>query len=409
MEKAPIKILAFIEGSYPTPETLRIPSYIEINKILALLGHHVVILIGGFTTAENQKYSANSIEGALKMDYGPGTFGIVQFPSFSKYSISPKLFCLSSNDIKSFDLIIIHSLYSFPVFVGATLALLYHKPYIIIPHGALEPILRIKSRTIKNIYHFIFADWMLSKADTIIFNHEYDRKESIFNALKAHSVIIPLGFDNTKYIEQQKKGEFRRKYLSGYQGPFVLFLGRLNFKKGLDLLIDAFEKVITKNPDCLLVMVGNADPASYQDQIKKWILINKLDDKVILTGPLYNEDKINAYSDADIFVMPSLSENFGYTLFEAMASRIPVIVSESVSYSQEVSNSKAGIVIRRNSEDLALAILQLIGNQEMRTIMGENGYRLAQSYSWNTFGNRFDRLLRAIMSHDPLPGELNPQ
>jgi glycosyltransferase involved in cell wall biosynthesis len=156
-------------------------------------------------------------------------------------------------------------------------------------------------------------------------------------------------------------------------------------------------------------MVGNADPASYQDQIKKWILINKLDDKVILTGPLYNEDKINAYSDADIFVMPSLSENFGYTLFEAMASRIPVIVSESVSYSQEVSNSKAGIVIRRNSEDLALAILQLIGNQEMRTIMGENGYRLAQSYSWNTFGNRFDRLMRAIMSHDPLPGELNPK
>jgi glycosyltransferase involved in cell wall biosynthesis len=343
------------------------------------------------------------------MDFGPGTMGIVQFPAFSKYSISPKLFFLSPATIKNFDLILIHSLYSFPAFAGGTLARLYHKPYLIIPHGALEPVLRAKNRIIKDIYHFIYANKMLSKADSIIFNHEYDRKESNIDNLKARSVIIPLGFNNIAFIGQKKKGEFRRKFLSGYQGPLVLFLGRLNLKKGVDLLIDAFAKVMIKNQDCLLVLVGNADPSSYQEQVKTWIHNNKLEDNVILTGPLYGEDKINAYSDADIFVMPSLSENFGYTLFEAMASRIPVIVSDTVSYSQEVSNSKAGIVIRRNSEDFALAILQLLSNKDMRISMGENGRRLTQNYSWDAFGKKFDRLARAILSHNPLPDDLDPK
>ena len=116
--------------------------------------------------------------------------------------------------------------------------------------------------------------------------------------------------------------------------------------------------------------------------------------------------RLQLLADADVFVMPSHAENFGFGVFEAMASRVPVVVSNSLNYADEIAACEAGFSVERSPEALARAILTLLEDHELRGRMGANGVRMAHRYSWESTGANIERVVQSILQHQPLPADL---
>jgi glycosyltransferase involved in cell wall biosynthesis len=156
----------------------------------------------------------------------------------------------------------------------------------------------------------------------------------------------------------------------------VLFLGRLHQKKGLELLIHAFARVADRCPDAHLVLAGNGD-RRYMETVTQMVNECGVASRSTITGWLEDDDKLAALADADLFVLPSLGENFGIAVVEAMACGLPVVISDKVGIWQDVAESEAGIIVHCDSDEIASAIERLVGDSKLRTRLGRNGKNLA--------------------------------
>ena len=125
----------------------------------------------------------------------------------------------------------------------------------------------------------------------------------------------------------------------------LLFLGRLNKIKGLDTLVIAFKQVIEESKNVILVIAGPDD--GYLDSLKNLVCSLKISDNVLLVGPLYGDDKLAAYVDADVYVLPSTYETFPVTILEAYACSKPVIASKVGSLNDLVLDGVTGLLVEQ--------------------------------------------------------------
>ncbi|MEK7128912.1 MAG: glycosyltransferase, partial [Patescibacteria group bacterium] len=157
----------------------------------------------------------------------------------------------------------------------------------------------------------------------------------------------------------------------------VLFLSRISWKKGLDTLIPTFAEVIKKEPKTVLVIAGG-DDEGYGENLKSQISNLKINNSVIFTGMLLGNDKIAAYRESDVFVLPSYSENFGQTVVESMACGTAVVITKNVGVAPSVERVGTGIVIEKNEKQLTEAILKILGNPKIAVEMGKRGRELVE-------------------------------
>jgi glycosyltransferase involved in cell wall biosynthesis len=156
----------------------------------------------------------------------------------------------------------------------------------------------------------------------------------------------------------------------------ILSLGRIHKIKGIDLLVAAFSQIRSKMGDVKLVIAGpdGGELSQIQQQIREL----HIEDDVLFTGPLYDKDKLEAYIDADVFVLPSRYDSFGNTLLEAWMCALPVIVTKNCSISSFIKNSDAGTVVDFDPVQIKEKILDLLNNEEKRKKLGMNGKKLVQ-------------------------------
>ena len=403
------RILTIVEGAYPNPENMRLPIVPEISMAIAARGHSVDLLIGGRLNMDIGILFGLSEQATEQPNCPFEGLNLKSFPAFGKWAFSPAMINRATSYARRSDIIFVHSVYSFPVLIGYLLAQLYRKPYIIWPHGVLAPFLWHQGANHKRIYEKLLARRILNQAAAIVFTSQGEREETKNLRLKAPSVIIPHGIDTRPYEHLPERGAFRAKFLQGHIGPVVLFLSRLNMKKGLDILARSFAYVIERMPNARLAIVGNSDPISFKQSVIMWLRKYGVEKSAVLTGPLYGLEKLQAFADADVFVLPSYEENFGTVIFEAMASRIPVVISDSVNYANEVKGYEAGLVVRRYPQEFAAAILKLLTDNAMRQRMGRNGLQMARAYSWETCGEKIERAIRFISKGKTLPVDLTLQ
>jgi glycosyltransferase involved in cell wall biosynthesis len=299
-------------------------------------------------------------------------------------------------------------MYSFPVLAGYVAAKRFGKPFGLWPHGVFAPVQREVGRARKVVYDTMVGRRILDDASVLFYSAEGERDEARPLGLKAPSVVIPHGIDARQFANLPARGAFRQKHMAGHQGPLVLYLGRLNVKKGLDLLVESIARVVREIPDVRLAIAGGGHPASFTSKVQKWVAQAGIQKTTVLTGPLDENEKLAAFSDCDVFVLPSAAENFGFAMFEAMASGRAVVCSNTMNYAGEVSRCAAGIVAERTVASFAEAIGQLLSNSEQRLAMGQNGQRLARNYSWDTCGRRVEMTIESILTGQPFPLELKP-
>ena len=375
----------------------------------AAQGHGIILLMGGPASFGSEPYQVADAGAAAQRREGKGTFGIVRLNAKTFWSFCPAILWRFHRQVKEADCITLHSLYSFPVLAGYLLARLYKKPYAFWPHGVLAPFQRTVSVRKKRIYDKLFANRILKNASVILYSAEGERNETKDMDLPSPSVIASEGFDARQFDVLPEKGRFRKQFLDGHSGPLVLFLARLNLKKGLDVAIRAMQRVIAERPDARLAIVGPPDPASFLAQVRTWLKESGIEAQTIMPGAADVQMRLEAYTDSDVYVLPSHAENFGFTIFEAMACGVPVVVSDCLNFSQEFVRGGAGFALPRQPQEFAGAILRLLNDAKLRDQMGSGGHDLARQYSWNETGVKVARALECIVDRRPFPSSLSPE
>ena len=333
---------------------------------------------------------------------------------YHKAYFAPLLFSIRltfwlRRSITAFDIVHIHGLYRFPVTYAAWQARRAGVPYLICPHGSLDPFLYRQSRynlLLKRVYERLFDIPNLHHAAAIHYTAEEEAQLTAFLGLRAKPVIVSNGIDWGSYEDLPLRGAFRGPLGLSAQTPLVLFLGRINFKKGLDLLVPAFSSVVEQCPEARLAIVG-PDNEGYGGKVRQWCGEYGIEDKVFFMDYLGPEEVKQAYVDADVFVLPSYTENFGMTVVEAMVCGCPVVVSDHVNIWREVREERAGLVVRLDPGETAEAICRVLADKEAAGEMGRRG-RMAveRKYAWPRIVDQMTQVYREVIEEAALKRQL---
>jgi glycosyltransferase involved in cell wall biosynthesis len=230
----------------------------------------------------------------------------------------------------------------------------------------------------------------LKKAEKIITVSNYSKKEIIEVykdlekeiKLKDKIKVIHNGYNQYLYGKEKAAEEINlvlKKY--DLQKPYILYIGRLEKKKNTPALIEAFAIMRENNKGIKhkLVLVGDA--GFCYDEVKYMIQEYLLEDEVIMTGWLEEEDMPFVYCGADLFVFPSLYEGFGIPILQAMACGVPVAASRTTSI-PEVTGDAAILFNPRNVNEIATAMEKIIKDGDLRNELIEKGKKQVENFSW---------------------------
>lgn len=306
---------------------------------------------------------------------------IKYFPYLFKnnYTFSPQILWSIFNEAKNYDLIHLQLFWSFPTLAGSIGSLLNEKPYVISPGGALyKNAIYMKSKNIKKLYFHLIAKHYLKRANAIFYTTG-DERDNVADFLKIsnRSFIIPIGVDLNEYKQLPEKGLFKNKYPLLQDKKYILFLGRINKKKGIDILVEAFKELVKDCDDVYLVIAG-PDDAGYKKEIEKKLKDYCLLEKTLFPGLLSGQEKLSAYVDAEVFVLSSYSENFAVTVIESIACGTPVVISNKVGIADVIEKHQAGIVVDLNPRSLYQGIKTLLENPAIGTQFVRNGRKLIE-------------------------------
>jgi glycosyltransferase involved in cell wall biosynthesis len=300
----------------------------------------------------------------------------------------------------SYDIVHLHSLWLFVGLVIGHYCRKYDVPYLIRPCGAMDPYIFRRHRLRKWLLEWLYERRNFHYAAAIHFTTEEEMELAKLAAdfLPFNKgVVVPLAVRPEDYFELPGAGTFRRNFPEIGQRRILLFLSRMNFKKGLDLLIRAFGAVARERDDVHLVIAGPDEGMG--QKVRSWIDGEGLNERVTLTGMLQGEIKLAALRDAEAFILPSYSENFGISVVEAMACGLPVIISNKVNIWREVIAAQAGLVTACDYGDVARAIETVLQSPQRGREMGRNGRTLVENqFNWPRIAELLERTYSNLLA-----------
>lgn len=367
----------------------------EMARAVSALGHRVSIYTTNMDgpTELDVPTASPIVRDGVEIRHFP-----IQRPRFWAFSL-PLARALRER-VQEYDVVHIHSLYLFHNLVAAHYCRKYGVPYLIRPHGTLDPVIFERHRLRKTLMELAFERRNIKHAAALHFTAKEERHLAAPYTSGAPSVVIPNGLEVEEYENLPEAGTFKAQYPQVGEKKIILFLGRINFKKGLDILAQAYSTVAQSHDDVHLVIAG-PDNDKFESKVRSWLKDWKVHDRTTFTGMLLGDDKLAAFQDADVFVLPSYSENFGISVVEAMACGVPVVVSDKVNIWEEVQAGGAGKVTPCEAPRFAEAMLELLDNPEAAQQMGENGKSLVREhFQWSSVALKAEEAYRSILSDE---------
>jgi glycosyltransferase involved in cell wall biosynthesis len=333
----------------------------QISKELVKRGHNVTVYASDLKTS-NLKKRVN--EATEKID----GVNIIHFRTVSPYLsektgliVTPTMKKTLEQQGKNFDLIHVHEIRGYQQIIATQYAKRAKLPYIIQAHG----ILGIHRSLSGAVYDLVYGGRVLKGSHSSIALTEYEVEQYKLRGVPKNKIqIIPNGINLSEYSNLPSKGCFKKKFGIPESEKIVLYLGRIHKIKGIDVLVRAFANV-AKSGGIKLVIVGSDD--GYLRELTALIKTLGIDNKTILTGPLHGLEKLEAYVDANVYVLPSRYEAFSITLLEAYACGKTVIVSSCKGLGDLVIDDETGILVEPGNifELNAAILLVLSGNTEL--------------------------------------------
>ena len=277
------------------------------------------------------------------------------------------------------DCVHLHGVWDAILFRAALAARRAGVPYVITPHGMLDPWSLAQKGLKKRIALALGYRRMLDQAAALVALHGDEAASFRSLGLRAPVAVVPNGVSLAE-VDASPSEEFRRGVPGLGDAPFVLFLGRLHHKKGLDYLADAFAHGSARAPWAHLVVAGPDEGA--RGDFERRVSGLGLAGRVHLVGPLFGRSKWAAYSGAACFCLPSRQEGFSVAVLEALASRLPVVLSPACHF-PEVEPAGAGLVVPLDPVSIGEALARIVGDQALRERMGRAGRLLVEDrYTW---------------------------
>ena len=356
----------------------------NLTKQLIKQGHNVTILT---TTFDYNKEDTDNIEN-LKMIPIEYKFNL------SLFIYSPKMKKWLKEHITEYDIIHLHQLRSYQNNIIIDLARKHNIPYILQPHASTPK--DVNKQLFKEAYDFFYGNKIMQNATTTIAvsNEEayYDKK------MKAKDVqVIYNGMNLDEFKKDIPHGIFKRKY--NIDSKYLLYLGRLDKLKGINYIIEAFSLLPEKYDEYKLVIVGRINP--YKEELDKIINRNNLQDKIIFTDYVTEEDKLYAYNDAEMFINPvKYMGGVSITVFESILSNTPVIVTAESG--EVIEKIDAGLIVEyANVEQLKDAIIKTFEDEDLVKKQLKNGQDyIYNNLSWKTVTDKIIKIYENALNGD---------
>ncbi len=276
-------------------------------------------------------------------------------------------------------------------------------PYILSAHGMLEPWALGNKRLKKLVYAAFVERANLEGASCLHALTHAEAQDYRSFGCTAPIAVIPNGVRLPNRISPET---FLAQYPALKGKRIVLFLGRIHFKKGLDLLLRAWKKIILRWPDAHLVLAG-PDFEGTRARMTALIEQERLTQDVLFTGMLRDDLKWSALAAAECFVLPSFSEGLSVSVLEAMGVGLPVIVSEHCNL-PEVAELEAGWVIPTAVAPLEQALEALLENTSRSNAgIGARGREFVRDhYNWSVVARQMDEIYGWVQG-GPAPVHVN--
>ncbi|WP_041238546.1 glycosyltransferase [Gloeothece citriformis] len=301
--------------------------------------------------------------------------------SLNDYKFSWSLTKWLFQNVKHYDIVHTNAIFSYPILPAYWACQYYQVPFIVTPRGMLEPWALAYKSWKKKFYFALLEKPALQRASAIqmLASTEAKRVEKL--QLKAPLVIVPNGIDQQDFKSLPNPELFYQHFPHDRNKKLILFLGRIDPKKGLDLLASAFAKVHSQFSDTHLIIAG-PDNIGFSQTAKNYFANSYCLEAVTFTGMLTGSLKYAALAAASLYVAPSYSEGFSMSVLEGMASGLPCVITTGCNF-PEAAAEKAALVVDIDATQIANALLWCLKNPQQAKAMGDRARHLIfEKYTW---------------------------
>ncbi len=318
-------------------------------------------------------------------DYGLDGASVVTYPVLGPHSIgysSAMEKAIASGRGAMYDVLHQHSIWMANSRAANEWRAAFGRPTVVAPHGTLEHYALKRSAWKKWLAAVAYENKNLRSASCL---HATSNSEAVsFRrfGLVNPIAIIPNGVSETWLRSTGDAECFRRRFGIPPDRPFFLFLSRIHPTKGLPLLLKALSGLGQRGKDWSLVIAG-PDECRHTEELQALIQSLGIDKQVIFVGPLYGQDKRDAFAAADVFILPTYSENFGLVVAEALGAGVPVLTTRGAPW-EELETHQCGWWVDVGEMAIRDALLDAIQRSKDELVaMGQRGKVLvAERYTW---------------------------
>jgi glycogen(starch) synthase len=267
-------------------------------------------------------------------------------------------------------------------------------PVVFTPHGIYPP-RSFANGLIKATYDHSFGNLLLRSSDKITALTKHNRQLLLkLGAPRDRIVLIPNGVNVNKYDKTQQCNEKTSKEQSG--GPVLLYVGRIDWNKGLERVIEALPALVKSFNHIKFLIVG-PDYSGHSEKL--WALARELgvSESVVMTGEVSEQQKSFYYSTADVFVLPAIYEGLSLSLLEAMASGLPIVVAKSGSGGILVDDVHALLMNDCSAQEISSLVSMILGDSRLADRIGKNAFDLvSKEFSWDRVVDKIEALYSEV-------------
>ncbi|TDH24643.1 glycosyltransferase [Segetibacter sp. 3557_3] len=337
----------------------------DLNPKQGGVGQAVITLVSGLAGSGIENVIV-TLEDCKSVHNVNNSFTIIaQGPSKGPWKYSSTLLPYLYQQTGSFDVVVVHGLWLYHSYAirkatrrlreKSQLGLLKSKKpkLFVMPHGMLDPYFQNapgrKIKAVRNWFYWkLLERKLIQEADGLLFTCEIEQtlaKQTFRPYRPKNEIVVGLGTEAPPLFEISMNVAFLKRCPALVNKPYMLFISRIHEKKGVDLLIKAYDSCLRKHKNVpKLVIAGPGLETQYGKMIEELVLERKLQNQVFFTGMLSGEAKWGAFYGCDVFILPSHQENFGIAVAEALSCSKPVLISNQVNIWQEISQAQAGII-----------------------------------------------------------------
>lgn len=309
--------------------------------------------------------------------------------------ISTSLAWWLMNNIKNYDLVHTHTLFSPLISFAHRLCQFHQVPYIVTPHGMFDPWALSYKAWKKRFYYERFEKKLLDRASAIQVLSTSEQSQITKLSFKK-TVLVPNGIHRREFETLPDPTLFYQHFPHLETKKIILFLGRIDPKKGLDLLAPAFSKAYSAYPNIHLAIAG-PDSTNFTPTVQCYFKDVGCLEAVTFTGMLSGTLKYAALAAADLYVSPSYSEGFSMSVLEGMAAKLPCIITENCNF-PEAQQAKAACVVPASSQAIGEALVTYLENPERAARMASLAQNFVfQNYTWQESANKLTNAYREIL------------